>query len=785
MEVTEKIKHQARLELARRCFWDFEQTLYPEQFTDERKILKRIADTIENFDTNSKRHYLVISLPPGFYKALDVNTPVLTTKGWKNHGDLSVGDYVYSPNGKPVMVTNIHPKHMHEAMEVSLSGGDKIVASTRHQWFILADRDKRKNGKKLGRQPEVVETKDLLGGYHRRRPYIPIASPLSMEEKALPIGPYDFGAWIGDGYSGDPRLSVGEQDLPFFSGLYGNYRKESSAYSVRMPFARSILRDMRVWKNKHIPRCYMEASYRQRLELLRGLMDTDGTVTQGGRCTFVQKSPAIAESVHELCRSLGIKSSINKYLNKVYNRYYYQIGFTTRTIVFNLKRKADRQIDHLEKRNIMQSESYAIKSVTSVGEKLVNCISVEGGLYLAGKGLVPTHNSWTSRNYVLYALGKDPRRRIISASNSHDLAEQFSSQIRDTITGQAVGKNGALYSEVFPDTLVAPGYSQKAKWQLYGSSEPTYRATSPTSTLTGARADVIIIDDVIRNSIDGANPAVHEANWSWFKNTLFSRADGNNYKFIFVMQRWALNDLSGKILEHYGDDVEHIIFPIEKDGVLLDESIVNRNKLDEIKRTLSPEVYEANYMQRPLDVKGRLYEQIKTWDKLPDGTIKNFTDTADTGSDFLCSIDYVTHDKEIYIKDMVFSSEPAEITEPLVTDMLYADGTIEAEFESNNGGRLYARNIERALMDRHGSNKCVIKSTPQTKNKEARILNSAAWVQEHVYFPPQFDTKWPEAYSQITTYQRKGKNPHDDLVDVLATLYEKTTARGVQMFGVR
>lgn len=391
--------------------------------------------------------------------------------------------------------------------------------------------------------------------------------------------------------------------------------------------------------------------------------------------------------------------------------------------------------------------------------------------------LPPGHfKSFTGKNFVQWLIGKDNRKRIISASNAHDLAETFSSQIRDTILGLNVGKNGTPYPEIFPNTRIKQGFATKSKWELDGVSEPSYRATSPTSTLTGARADVFVIDDIIKNALDALNSNNLDAYWNWYRDTLFSRADGENYKFIFIMQRWAKSDLSGRIIDFYGDDVEVFDFPVEdKDGNILEPAIMSREKLNEIAKTLSPEIFAANYYQRPMDIEGRLYKDLQEWTVLPECTFKrNYTDVADQGADYLSSFDWFVNDGKVYITDIYHSNKKAEITEPQLAKMLTADGVNEAEFESNNGGKGYARNIERELKTL-GNLKTVVRWTPQTHNKEARILSSSAWVSKNVFFPPNWKSKYPEAAEQILSYVAGGKNAHDDAPDVLAALFERVT----------
>lgn len=389
--------------------------------------------------------------------------------------------------------------------------------------------------------------------------------------------------------------------------------------------------------------------------------------------------------------------------------------------------------------------------------------------------LPPGHyKSFTAKNFVLWLIGRDPRKRIISASNAHDLAETFSSQIRDTVLGLNTGKNGQPYPVIFPETTIKQGFATKSKWELSGSSEPSYRATSPTSTLTGARADIFVIDDIIKNALDALNANNLIAYWDWYRNTLFSRADGDDYKFIFVMQRWAKADLSGRIVDFYGDDVEVVDFPVENEaGEILAPTIMSRNKLNEVRKTLAPEIFAANYYQKPMDIEGRLYKEIKEWTDLPECIVKkNTTDVADQGKDFLSSFNWFEHDGKAYITDIYHSDKKAEITEPALAKMLHADGVQQAEFESNSGGKSYARNIERELKAL-GNNKCVITWKHQSKNKEARILASSAWVANNIYFPPNWQMKYPEAAEQILSYVAGGRNAHDDAPDVLATIYER------------
>lgn len=405
--------------------------------------------------------------------------------------------------------------------------------------------------------------------------------------------------------------------------------------------------------------------------------------------------------------------------------------------------------------------------------------------------LPPAHfKSFKTKNLVLWLLGDDPRTRVISASNAGDLSSTFSTQIRDTIQGVNVGEEGVPYPEIFPDTKIAPGFAEKAKWQLAGASEPTYRSTSPESTITGSRADWFIFDDIIRNSKDALNPRVLEGHWNWFRDTIFTRTDGDNYKFVFVMQRWAKGDLAGRVIDFYGDAVTVVEYPVETDGKILDETIISREKLEVTRKTLSPEIFSANYMQEPLDIKGRLINDIQEYDSLPEEAFevptRAFIDTADTGVDYYAGMAYKWHDGKVYIIDAIHTQDPAEVTEPETAEMLTMNEVNEATFESNNGGRLFARNIERIMQQDLNNYRTVVNWQAQTSNKEARILTASAWIQQNIIFPKGWKHRWPEMATYIFAYVKGGKGQVDDALDCLSSIYEAcTTEEKVEYWGVR
>lgn len=122
--------------------------------------------------------------------------------------------------------------------------------------------------------------------------------------------------------------------------------------------------------------------------------------------------------------------------------------------------------------------------------------------------------------------------------------------------------------------------------------------------------------------------------------------------------------------------------------------------------------------------------------------------------------------------DLIYTKDPMEVTEPAVAKMLLANNVNVADIESNNGGRGFARAVERELREL-GSNRTRVDWFHQSANKVARILSNSTWVMDHIYFPMNWQDRWPEFAKAILTYQKEGKNKHDDGPDCLTGVAEK------------
>ena len=407
----------------------------------------------------------------------------------------------------------------------------------------------------------------------------------------------------------------------------------------------------------------------------------------------------------------------------------------------------------------------------------------------------PRHGkSRTAGLFVEWVLGKNQNEKIMTGSYNETLSTMFSKNVRNSIQEEKADKYKTVFSDVFPGVAIKRGDGAMNLWSLEGGYN-NYLATSPTGTATGFGASLLIIDDLIKSSLEANNAAVLDKHWEWFTNTMLSRLEEGG-KIIVIMTRWHSEDLAGKVLDwckEKGKRYKHIsmkaIVNKDKKEMLCPEVLSYESAMDK-KSVMGADIFSANYQQEPIDLKGKLYSSFKTYDKLPVDDKENslftgihsYGDTADEGADYLCNIIYGVYNKEAYVLDVIYTQEPMEITEELVAKALYEYEVNRALIESNNGGKGFARSVERILKEKYKSNKTRIKWFHQSQNKVARILSNSTWIMDHIYYPRNWKDKWPEYYDAMNKYQREGKNKHDDGPDATTGIAENIGKKGLRTF---
>lgn len=422
-------------------------------------------------------------------KALAIDTPIPTPHGWAAMGDIKPGDAVFDERGQPTLVTAVSPVQVgRRCFSVLFSDGARVTCDADHLWTVEVHSYGVQVGRETLTTAQLLPGLSCGGRY---RYAIETAGALDTPHVDLPIDPYTLGVWLGDGNSASNQFTQGMDDaesiaehirsaghtvdirvredgnasciidairgrthcqrghnLAAVGTFYGNkcrecHRQRSNGKGMDPIIARrrfgQALDDLGLRNNKHIPSSYLRASVVQRMALLQGLMDTDGYASQRGVCEFANSNKILLDGVRELLVSLGLKVTVSE-------RHVYKVGaaavkkglFLTNwrlsftaysdTPVFRLQRKLARLGNRADgrSREVSRRRIVAIEPVSSVP---VKCIAVgsESRLYLAGRDMVPTHNSESGNNWVGYVMDEAPGPMLL-VQPTVDNAKRYSKQ---------------------------------------------------------------------------------------------------------------------------------------------------------------------------------------------------------------------------------------------------------------------------------------------------------------------------------------------------------------------
>ena len=443
------------------------------------RTLMRPGGGAENLGRDARRPWIfercreVQAAPDGYldlwsrehYKDLDCDTPTLTSAGWVRHGDLVPGDEVYTPTGETARVVAVQHFTDSACRNVSFRGGASLVAGAGHLWGVLRWSSKRVKGNvRVGWVPEVHETDALLT--LGKRPKIPLPAPLHGHKNPLRVDPYVLGMWLGDGDSSGGRI-CGQDPEIFEEVQRRGYRLSPTHCPQRAPFRTSTvyglvhgLRELGVLGNKHIPASYMGTSAQDRLALLQGLMDTDGHQATGrnSHATFANTNKRLAEDVLSLACSLGFKARLSPSRTTRSWHVCFQTSTHDAFSPFLLPRKSVARSDRA--RNDASAHWY-VQAVEPTTTRPTNCIQIDDprGVYLAGRHLIPTHNS----SIISFALPiqevlNDSELTNVFFSFNRPMAKGFLRQIKTELE-----RNAALKA-LHPDVLWADPRREAPKW---------------------------------------------------------------------------------------------------------------------------------------------------------------------------------------------------------------------------------------------------------------------------------------------------------------------------------
>jgi phosphate starvation-inducible protein PhoH len=406
---------------------------------------------LELFKSIRNNTLTIVHGPAGTSKAQPIDTPVLTPEGWVKMGDLEVGDRVISSDGNPTVITGVFPQGEIDVWEFSFSDGTKTECCSDHLWLTQTenDRNNRKwtksiNGKrkryKSPKEGTVKSTIEIINTLYTKRNRlnhtIPITEPVNFNDIKVELDPYVMGCLLGDGCL---RNNVGfsTSDIEIIESISNLLDDDMNIYK-RNEYDYAIVKEKKSYKNKikqylieigifgklsydkFIPNCYKFNSVENRIKLLRGLMDTDGSVSSDGTyVSFTSTSLNLIKDVVELVQSLGGIATYHKPRN---NKYEYDGDIKEGKESYTITIKMNPSINPFSierKRNLVKPKtkyepSRYITGVRFVGKKESKCIKVssESRLYLTNDYIV-THNTFTTCYTALSMLADGKIEQIV------------------------------------------------------------------------------------------------------------------------------------------------------------------------------------------------------------------------------------------------------------------------------------------------------------------------------------------------------------------------------------
>lgn len=763
-------------------------------YEPRRKQLLPIVKQLQRLE-DGDLEILGISLPPGVGKALANDTPILTRQGWKNHGDLVVGDEVIGIDGEFKKVIAVHPKCSLDIL-VEFTNGEKIQCHENHEWQYF---DRRCGEYKTTEIKEIEKVKLDIGvpekRGHRYLFLLPPKKHIKGKTQKL-FDPYTFGAWLGDGTNTDPRISNPISDYAIIDKIVSNGNKiawhtvnkitgvHDYGFSFRKELQKYGLCNSRKHIEKYIPEIYLIASIKQRLELLAGLLDTDGTMVKNGKYIFSTTSEQLKNGFIELISTFGWRACVTVQSPRISSsgivgkKPCYNIGFTPDLEIPCVLERKQNKLGKKQRR-------IAIKNITRVAPKEGNCITVEGdGMYLAGHTMLPTHNTTLAEMFIVWQALKHPELSNLGGSHSNSILSGIYNEI-----SRMTENNGEYHwRDIFPEINWRNTNANNMRID-FGSPKrfETIQFSSIGSGNAGKvrASNLLYCDDLISDIEIAMNRDRLEKIYSQYTTDLRQRKIGN-CKELHIATRWSVHDVIGKLQSAYEGNPKAKFITLsalnENDESNFDYpySLGFTTEFYHEQRDIMDDVsWKALYMNEPIEREGLLYQkdELRRYFELPDAepdAILSVCDTKTTGADYCVMLVAYQYGTEYFIDDCVCENYAPDLVEVSLVNFLLKHNPHLCQFESNVAGGRLSQAIQEKIKAKGSRTKITSRWTQA--NKETKILANSPWVKEHCIFKDDSTIKGGKhkeyrlMLEQLTTYTLAGKNKHDDVPDAFAQL---------------
>lgn len=371
-----------------------------------------------------------------------------------------------------------------------------------------------------------------------------------------------------------------------------------------------------------------------------------------------------------------------------------------------------------------------------------------------------------------YMLGLEPMGSIMRNCGVSDLAKDFTKSVRGMIDEHQ------QIREVFPKLILDPYDKGALGFKIKGAKRVSYFGWGITSTVIGKGCSIMCAsDDLFGSFTDASSPVKVNDVWTRFTGSHKTRAEGDCF-FLDIGTRWGLNDvITRNIREDYYDVVVNVA-AIDKDGDTTCEAWKTTEQLLDVRKITDPHIWECEYMQNPIPKEGLMFPNgFKEYDlsELPkNGEIKAICDPADKGKDYLCMIIYYlvkeekSKIKNVYVLDIYYTQDNMDLTVNTIPEKLHLYEVNTLRIETNKE-RFFPREIKRVMAEK-GYNPVQTNEIITSQNKQQKIKERSAWVQEYIHMPRNWKQNYPDFHNEVSLYSRAGKNEHDDGTETLANI---------------
>ena len=787
--------------------------------------LRLVAQLIQDlFD--DKLDEGMVFMPGRVGKAEPLDALVLTPDGFKQMGDIKVHDKVISGSGKPCNVTGVFPQGIKDVYRISFSDGTSVECCKEHLWKIQTPEDRivRPNRGRQTQKYRVVETRDLFGELKNARGEnkysIDYVKPVEFPKKELRIPPYVLGALIGDGCltHGNCAICNPENDIiekikekcKNYAGI-GTYSSKNKCQRYSL-VGENIRKDLRSYGllekrsyEKSIPFDYLHSDVEDRIELLKGLFDTDGSVYKNS--SFIDYSTAskqLADDIVYLVRSLGGKATLKvseshytKNGERVDCRKRYRI---TANMNGNIVPVSSKKHLSRYKTNKKSCKKF-ISDIEFSRRTECQCIMVDDPdhLYVTNDFIV-THNTQIVKLGNLWFGSERPERSNLYSAYSDKITGGFYDGTLELITDPTY-----TYAELYPKNiekrLITDGKDLTIDI-IRKKTYPTFTMRSIYGTLNGAcDCDGLGIYDDLFSGIDEALSEDRQNTvWTKFDNNYMPRIKPGKAKLLGVGTRWAPKDVQGRRLYLLNNDPDYagirhreIIIPaLNENG---ESNFDYPHKLGystiDYKRRMAS--YESNddmaswfaqYQQEPIDRKGQMFN-VDNMNFFNPAEIEGIrpdrifaaNDPAYGGGDFVSMPICYEIKGEHYVIDVVYNDGDKDITIPEVTSRMethldkFPKKTAEVHFEETKTTEEYRKKCEEIWKKNGYPINATHDPADNQRAKMDRINNHAPDIRRLHFVDMKYQTKEYRKYFQnILSCTKEGKMKHDDGVDSTAQL---------------